>query len=1092
MPTLRARVLGGFEIEGVDTSRLGSRKARVLLKVLVLARSKPVAADLLAEYIWPDGLPKRPADQLSVLVSRLRGVFGAEVLTRTESGYTLAVDWLDVDAMAALVDESRRRLAAGNTTAAAVAAAAAVTLARGPLLPDDDDAPWAEADRATAARVAATARRFGAEAALVANDFIGAELLARGALDHDGYDEPALRILMTAQVASGRPASALGAYAEMRARLSEELGVDPTPETEELHRAVLLGLPLSLVSASSPSSPSSPSSASSASSAENRHAEDEQARHTTVTPGVPPGRRDAWEVLDNALLAARTGRGSLVSIVGEAGMGKSHLIESWAARIAPTATVLVGRCDELSRGTPLQAMIAALERHLRGLGPEVATQLLGPEADALGPFMTPFVGSPAMPTSALRDWGGGQLVAFAAIVAVLSRLPAPAVVILDDVHLAGSTTIEWLDYAARRADGLSLLLVATQRLEEAVALPVGTTVELSPFDVDSAAELVGPERAAALVLRSGGNPLFLVELAASDSEAVLPISIQDAVVARCERAGAKTANTLRTAAALGLEIDLDLLAAVLRAPPIELLDHLEAGARRGLLVEIGGKFVFRHQVVRDALVEGTSASRRALAHREAGRALAARPVRDAYAIAHHARQGGDIELAADAYVEAAELASARFDQHEALVLADAAFDTKPSAPGLVVRARIRMMLGDYHGAIGDAEAAAELGAGAMALELRAWSSHYLREFADAARLADEGVARAERDDDGDARVGCLTIGGWVRQATGDLAGAEERLVAALAASSTAWRPVSAMWLGGLRVHQGQVEDALALLGPAMAGSGVAPWGSPTAHALLFGAQAYAHLGRPVQALAAVDAIEAEEARTGIVRWAGRAENTRGWILRNLGETELADESNLAALEHATAVDMREPMSHAHLDLAAGAIARGDFDAAARSIEDSRGLGDRHALSWRHSMRADLYSAQIALVRGQCEDARVMAEAVVSTGSAMGVQRHTAMGKLLVAEAKHGLGLPVALDDVEAVLESLDRLAALEAWWLTADTAWSLGVDRWSVLAEGRAAQLVRSAGPYAETLRRAVAARLTRTRRSSTVGSPGTELEFAL
>ena len=197
--------------------------------------------------------------------------------------------------MAALVDESRRRLAAGNTTAAAMAAAAAVTLARGPLLPDDVDAPWAEADRATAARVAATARRFGAEAALAADDFVGTELLAQGALDHDGYDEPALCILMTAQVANGRPASALGAYAEMRARLAEELGVDPTPETEELHRAVLLGLPLPRPSTSSVSS------AEAASSAEDRNAGDEQPRHTPATSEEPTGRREAWEVLDNAL-----------------------------------------------------------------------------------------------------------------------------------------------------------------------------------------------------------------------------------------------------------------------------------------------------------------------------------------------------------------------------------------------------------------------------------------------------------------------------------------------------------------------------------------------------------------------------------------------------------------------------------------------------------------------------------------------------------------------------------------------------------------------------------------------------------------------
>src|SRR6202035_2234395 len=119
-----------------------------------------------------------------------------------------------------------------------------------------------------------------------------------------------------------------------------------------------------------------------------------------------------------------------------------------------------------------------------------------------------------------------------------------------------------------------------------------------------------------------------------------------------------------------------------------------------------------------------------------------RPRRDAYAIAHHARLGGDHELAADALLEAAELASARFDQTEALTLADAAVEMGASASAFVLRARVRMMLGDYHGAIADAGTASEFGAGAAALELRAWSSHYLREFADAARWADEGAARA--------------------------------------------------------------------------------------------------------------------------------------------------------------------------------------------------------------------------------------------------------------------------------------------------------------------------------------------------------------
>jgi tetratricopeptide (TPR) repeat protein len=79
-----------------------------------------------------------------------------------------------------------------------------------------------------------------AEAALDAGDAFAAVGAASAALDHDGYDERALRVLMRAHVAVGRPASALGAYAVVRARLAEDLGVSPTPETEALHDAVVL------------------------------------------------------------------------------------------------------------------------------------------------------------------------------------------------------------------------------------------------------------------------------------------------------------------------------------------------------------------------------------------------------------------------------------------------------------------------------------------------------------------------------------------------------------------------------------------------------------------------------------------------------------------------------------------------------------------------------------------------------------------------------------------------------------------------------------------------------------------------------------
>ena len=81
---VRVRVLGGFEVEGLTRHQLGSRKARTLLKLLALARARPVAIDHLIECLWPsdEAAPSRPDEQLAVLMSRLRAVLGPERLVR--------------------------------------------------------------------------------------------------------------------------------------------------------------------------------------------------------------------------------------------------------------------------------------------------------------------------------------------------------------------------------------------------------------------------------------------------------------------------------------------------------------------------------------------------------------------------------------------------------------------------------------------------------------------------------------------------------------------------------------------------------------------------------------------------------------------------------------------------------------------------------------------------------------------------------------------------------------------------------------------------------------------------------------------------
>ena len=135
--------------------------------------------------------------------------------------------------------EATTALDQGRVGAARAAAAASVSLARGELLPDDEG-EWVEADRAAAGALVGAARRVEAEAAARAGDHLAAIAGAEGALAHDPHDERALRLLMASHAAAGRAASALAAFARVRERLVDDLGVSPSAETEALHEEILL------------------------------------------------------------------------------------------------------------------------------------------------------------------------------------------------------------------------------------------------------------------------------------------------------------------------------------------------------------------------------------------------------------------------------------------------------------------------------------------------------------------------------------------------------------------------------------------------------------------------------------------------------------------------------------------------------------------------------------------------------------------------------------------------------------------------------------------------------------------------------------
>jgi hypothetical protein len=662
----------------------------------------------------------------------------------------------------------------------------------------------------------------------------------------------------------------------------------------------------------------------------------------------------------------------------------------------------------------------------------------------------------------------GPAVLYAALVRVVARLAkrAPLTVLIDDAHLAGHALANWLSFALR--ENMPAVVVAAVRSGEGPALPATASVHLGLLDREAAAELVGPSRAGELYERSRGHPLFLTELASHGALAELPTSLVESVSARCDELG-PAGVMLRAAAVIGPELDIELLAALLGRPAVDLLDDAERAAAQQLLAADGGTFRFRHELVREALAASATAGRAALLHRQAGRVLARQPYADPAMVAYHARLGGDLMLAGRSLRTAAERAAERFDHAAAEALLDDALALHPEPEAWLERARVRTRRRRYAQALADVELAAA--GGAAALEVGAWACYFDRRFGQAAQYAADGALAAA---DPATRSRCLAVGGRTRHAAGDLAEADMLLGEAFALAEGADRVTAAAWLGVLRAHQSRTEEALALLRPAArAHEGVAHTAA-TLHSMLFAGHAHAVAGRPALALDAFARYTAEVDRRQVPRFEGRAVNFAGWVLRNLGAAGPAHDRHLEALELGRVGQGIPELAIAALqDLAEERVHAGDADGARDRLAQARTLltGDL-VFGWRLELKHRLIAGRLALLQGDPEAALTVASELETRAAALGVPRYVSVARIVAHRARRALGLPVDLDAVAADLDLVESSVAVEAWWWTGEAGADFAVPAWLDLAADRAERLARQAGQHADTLRRAADQRL--------------------
>jgi tetratricopeptide (TPR) repeat protein len=661
----------------------------------------------------------------------------------------------------------------------------------------------------------------------------------------------------------------------------------------------------------------------------------------------------------------------------------------------------------------------------------------------------------------------GPAVLYAALVRVLGRLAArgPLTVVIDDAHLGGQPLASWLAFARR--EHMPAGVVAAVRAGEGPPVPGTAVVHLGLLGRSAAAQLVGPARADELYERSQGHPLFLTELAQQPDRTKLPASLVESVSARCDELGPAGAM-LRSAAVIGPELDIELLAALLGRPAVDLLDDAERAAASQLLTAEGGTFRFRHELVREALAASATAGRAALLHRQVGRILARQDYADPATVAHHARLGGDLDLAARSLRNAAGRAAERFDHAAAEALLDDAVQLHPDAEGWLERARVRTRRRRYAEALADVERAAE--AGPQALEVGAWACYFDRSFTQAAQFAADGALAAA---DPLTRSRCLAVGGRTRHAAGDLAQAELLLEEAFALAQGADRVTAAAWLGVLRAHRSQPAEALTLLRPAARATEGVTHTAATLHSLLFTGHAHAVAGRPVLALDAFSRYTAEVERRDVPRFAGRAVNFAGWVLRSLGAAAQAADHHGQALEVGRSEGTPEVIIAALEDLAEQCVEAGDPDGARARLAEARDLltGDL-VFGWRLDLKHQLISARLALLAGHPEAALAAAEDLGARAAALGVPRYVSVACVLAHLGRRALGQPADLAAVAADLDRVEAAVAVEAWWWTGQAAAAFAVPAWLDVAADRAERLARQSGDHAGTLRQAAARRL--------------------
>lgn len=617
---MRYRLLGPLLVEGsVD---IGPPKQRAVLAVLLLAQGAVVSVDRLVDAVWGDDVPGSALASLQAYISNLRRALRdsgmASPIVRQLPGYYLDVSSDDVDAavFAASCARAADAVETGAWEDALTEAESALALWRGPLLADFADEPWVAAESARAEELRRECRDARITALLALGRTAPALSEAATLAAADPLSERGCWLHMLTLYRSSRVAEALDVYTRHAGVLDDELGLQPGEELRDLQTAILNQAP------ELAAWPRTPEWTGAVEVATPAAAHQTPAEVVTAPRSALVGRDRELATVTELLADAAAGMSCWLVLSGPPGIGKTRLAEEVVERTSGGGgTVWVACPDE--RATPPWWPMRQLVR------------ALGADADRV------------LEIPAHADPDTARFQVYERIQRLLEEADGVRTVVIDDVQWADSASTSALAYIAGALRDHPLAIVLTVRDGEhtpELGRLLGTVARgarnrhievpaLSPGDVAALATAVADDaitaaEAATLAVRTGGNPFFVCEYARLPRDErvgnEIPVAVKSVLDRRLASLDPAVLQVLRTAAVIGDEVDVAVLARSTRLDIDTLADYLDEAADERIVVtsHTGDGYAFAHALLREQLLASMPALRRQRLHAKVAEVLA--------------------------------------------------------------------------------------------------------------------------------------------------------------------------------------------------------------------------------------------------------------------------------------------------------------------------------------------------------------------------------------------------------------------------------------------------------------------------------------